>query len=181
MRHVLDDLGLLHHSYRLFGVENRQVERFQINQVCKGSTLLGYMMLAIGKARRHYSGRPSFAELFCADGCFTMTANYFGAAPAAGIDNASDGRSNHAPEGRTSWRISAASTTSAILWRFFVSRTSLRDAFSSCKPSCRCRAMSFMKLVASQGYRITDAHFNQLEGNPRPEDPGSVYVLIEKT
>lgn len=32
----------------------------------------------------------------------------------------------------------------------------------------------------SEGYRVIDSHRNVLEGNERPEDRGSVYMLIEK-
>jgi hypothetical protein len=39
---------------------------------------------------------------------------------------------------------------------------------------------SFVKMVQSQGYRVLDWFFNELEGNARPEDRGSVYMLIEK-
>jgi hypothetical protein len=45
---------------------------------------------------------------------------------------------------------------------------------------CRYGAQSFVNVVQAQGYRILDAQFNQLEGNPRMEDRGSVYMLIEK-
>ncbi len=39
---------------------------------------------------------------------------------------------------------------------------------------------SFDKLVRSMFPRIVDSHFNELEGNDRPEDRGSAYYLIEK-
>jgi hypothetical protein len=222
---VLDDLGPLYHSYRLFGIANRQLEQFRVNQLCKESILLGYIMLAIGKARRHCTERPSFAELFCADGYFTMAASYFGAAPAVGIDSNRDGWSDHAPEvarrlGLESvsfqWRdvasitetnaydivanigglyhvsnpidvlrMSYALTRHFLIVQSVVSMQTNDDAyFVSPAPGwqhgCRFSAPSFMKMIASQGYRILDAHFNQLEGNPRFEDRGSVYVLIEK-
>lgn len=38
---------------------------------------------------------------------------------------------------------------------------------------------SFDNLIASLGYKVLDRHFNELEGNDRPEDRGSVYYLIE--
>ena len=38
---------------------------------------------------------------------------------------------------------------------------------------------SFGKLIADLGYEIVDMHFNELEGNGRLEDRGSVYYLIK--
>lgn len=39
---------------------------------------------------------------------------------------------------------------------------------------------SFLKMVKAEGYRILDAEFNGLAGNPRAQDQGSVYMLIQK-
>jgi hypothetical protein len=39
---------------------------------------------------------------------------------------------------------------------------------------------SFDRMIRSLGYTIVDSHFNELEGNSRPEDRGSVYYLIQK-
>ena len=39
---------------------------------------------------------------------------------------------------------------------------------------------SFDKMIRSLGYDIIDHFFNELEGNDRPEDMGSVYYLIRK-
>ncbi|MGV2049004.1 class I SAM-dependent methyltransferase [Agrobacterium sp. 22-209-1] len=39
---------------------------------------------------------------------------------------------------------------------------------------------SFYRMIASKGWNIVDYHFNELEGNSRPEDRGSVYFLISK-
>jgi len=39
---------------------------------------------------------------------------------------------------------------------------------------------SFDKMIRSFGWKILDSHFNELEGNGRLEDRGSVYYLIEK-
>ncbi|HHO48769.1 MAG TPA: methyltransferase domain-containing protein, partial [Desulfobacteraceae bacterium] len=40
---------------------------------------------------------------------------------------------------------------------------------------------SFDRLVRDLDWKIIDQSFNELKGNPRPEDRGSVYYLIEKT
>jgi SAM-dependent methyltransferase len=45
---------------------------------------------------------------------------------------------------------------------------------------CRYNLKSFDKMIRSKSYKIIDYHFNELEGNPRLEDRGSVYYLIEK-
>ncbi|NTA51251.1 MULTISPECIES: class I SAM-dependent methyltransferase [Agrobacterium tumefaciens complex] len=39
---------------------------------------------------------------------------------------------------------------------------------------------SFYRMLMSKGWNIVDYHFNELEGNGRPEDRGSVYCLISK-
>ncbi len=223
--HVLDDLGPLYHSYRLFGVQNRQLEQFRVNQLCKEPILLGYISLAIGKARESYFQSPSFAELFCADGYFTMLANFLGAGPAVGIDSNRDGWSNHMPEvarrlglngvrfeqrdvntiaERDAYDIVAnigglyhVSNPVEVLRksydlarRFLIVQTVVSvanndgDYFVSPAPGwqhgCRYSPQSFVTMVQAQGYRILDAQFNQLEGNARIEDRGSVYMRIEK-
>ncbi|HEV3153046.1 MAG TPA: methyltransferase domain-containing protein [Candidatus Baltobacteraceae bacterium] len=94
--HVLDDLGPLYHDYRLFGVTNGQIPNFVVNQRVKEPILLGYIALAIGKSRGSVVDQPvSFAELFCADGYFTMLASLLGANPAVGIDSNRDGWSDN--------------------------------------------------------------------------------------
>jgi hypothetical protein len=39
---------------------------------------------------------------------------------------------------------------------------------------------SFDALIRGTGWAVVDRHFNELEGNERPEDRGSVYYLIRK-
>jgi predicted RNA methylase len=39
---------------------------------------------------------------------------------------------------------------------------------------------SFDRLIRDLGYKVIDQSFNELTGNARPEDRGSVYYLIEK-
>jgi hypothetical protein len=45
----------------------------------------------------------------------------------------------------------------------------------------RYSAASFHRMISRKGWNILDAHFNELEGNNRPEDRGSVYYLISKS
>lgn len=222
---ALDDLGPLYHSYRLFGVDNQQLEQFRVNQVCKESIILGYILLCIGKSRANCFATPSFAELFCADGYFTMAANYFGAEPAVGIDNNRDGWSKHGEEiarrlGLTdvsfehldvntiaesnkydivanigglyhvSNPVDILRKSYDLTKRFLIVQSVVSmlnndpDYFVAPAPGlqhgCRYSPQAFANMVASQGYRIIDMQFNQLEGNQRVEDRGSVYMLIEK-
>jgi hypothetical protein len=223
---VLDDLGPLYHSYRLFGVENEQIGNFRVNQLCKEPIILGYMLTALAKVRRKSDMPVTFAELFCADGYFTMAANFFGATSAVGIDSNRDGWSNNAPEVarrlgltgvRFEWRdvnsvteacaydivanigglyhvtnpIEVLQKSYALARRYLIVQTVVSlanngdDYFESPAPGwqhgCRFSAPSFFKTVERQGWKVLDAHFNELEGNPRPEDRGSLYFLIEKT
>lgn len=39
---------------------------------------------------------------------------------------------------------------------------------------------SFDKAIRATGWDVVDSHFNELEGNDRPEDRGSVYYLVRK-
>jgi hypothetical protein len=39
---------------------------------------------------------------------------------------------------------------------------------------------SFDAAIHATGWDVVDRHFNELEGNERPEDRGSVYYLIRK-
>jgi hypothetical protein len=45
---------------------------------------------------------------------------------------------------------------------------------------CRFSRRSFDALIRSTGWTVVDRHFNELEGNDRLEDRGSVYYLIRK-
>ncbi len=72
---ILDDLGPLYHTYELFGVSNRQLPGiYAPNQKAKGPILLACIQYAIAKCRRCIADPVSFAELFCADGYYAMTA-----------------------------------------------------------------------------------------------------------
>jgi hypothetical protein len=45
---------------------------------------------------------------------------------------------------------------------------------------CRFSRESFDKMIKDSGFEVVDSHFNELEGNDRLEDRGSVYYLIKK-
>lgn len=223
---VLDDLGPLYHSYRLFGVQNEQIGNFTVNQQCKEPIILGYMLVALAKVRRKLGVPVSFAELFCADGYFTMAADFFGMSPAVGIDSNRDGWSDNAAEvarrlGLTATRFEFCDVAGLnevgtydivanigglyhvpnpleilrksyeMSRRYLIVQTVVSmatdrdDYFESPAPGwqhgSRYSAQSFIKLMHGFGWRIIDGHFNELEGNTRPEDRGSIYFLIEKT
>jgi len=209
----------------MFGISNQQIENFRVNQLCKEPILLGYISLAIGKSRKNYSDTPSFAELFCADGYYTMLANFLGASPAVGIDNNRDGWSDGMLEvarrlGLDGVRfehrdvadvcevnaydivanigglyhvtnpVDILRRSYALARRYLIVQTVVSmqnndgDYFVTPAPGwqhgSRFSPQSFANMVQSQGYRVLDVQFNQLEGNARIEDRGSVYMLIEK-
>lgn len=224
--HLLDDLGPLYHSYRLFGVQNAQIPNFVANQQCKEPIILGYMLLAMAKVRRKLGTPVSFAELFCADGYFTMLADFLGMRPAVGFDNNRDNWSANAAEVARRLGLTATSFETRDVMEidevgtydivanigglYHVSRpidvlrksydmarrylivqsvvsmaTNDPQYFESPAPGwkhgSRYSAQSLLTVVHSLGWRIVDAHFNELEGNARPEDRGSLYFLIEKS
>ena len=45
---------------------------------------------------------------------------------------------------------------------------------------CRFSRGWLLKAVGELGYEVIDTHFNELEGNNRPEDRGSLYFLVRK-
>jgi hypothetical protein len=57
------------------------------------------------------------------------------------------------------------------------------DYFESPAPGwtwgARFNRVSFNRLVSNLGYDVIDSHFNELEGNDRLEDRGSLYYLIK--
>ena len=46
---------------------------------------------------------------------------------------------------------------------------------------CRFNKISFDRMIKKLKFDVVDQHFNELEGNERPEDRGSVYYLIKVT
>ena len=88
----LSDLGELYHDYSIFGFKNTQLPGiFAPNQRCKAPILQAYIQLAIAKCKSKMDDEVSFAELFCADGYYAMTARHFGATISYGIDSDRDG------------------------------------------------------------------------------------------
>lgn len=95
---VLDDLGPLYHSFELFGVSNQQLPGiFESNQKAKAPIIRAYIQMAIAKSRASVAAPVTFAELFCADGYYTMAARLFGASRSCGIDNGREGYFQFAP------------------------------------------------------------------------------------
>jgi hypothetical protein len=45
---------------------------------------------------------------------------------------------------------------------------------------CRFSRESFDRAIRETGWNVVDHHFNELEGNDRPEDRGSSYYLVRK-
>ena len=93
-KHALDGLPPLYHSYALFGEQNQQLgAHYPANQQSKQPIILAYIQYAIAKCRDRIADEVSFAELFCADGFYTMAALHLGATRGIGIDNDRDGHS----------------------------------------------------------------------------------------
>ncbi len=91
---VLDDLPPVYHSYALFGVENTQIPgMYARNQLSKQPIILAYIQFAIAKCKKTISDQVSFAELFCADGFFAMSAIHLGATSSYGVDTDRDSQS----------------------------------------------------------------------------------------
>ncbi len=92
---VLDDLPPVYHSYALFGVGNEQLPgMYALNQKSKQPIILAYIQFAIAKCRERSGDQVSFAELFCADGYFAMSALHLGATSSYGVDTNRDGQSD---------------------------------------------------------------------------------------
>lgn len=92
MAHKLEDLEPLYHSYRLFGIRNKQLPgMYQPNQACKEPIILSYILLALAKCRTNMNTPVTFVEMFCADGYYAMAARHLGVTESIGIDNNRDG------------------------------------------------------------------------------------------
>lgn len=224
---ILGDLGPLYHSYELFGVRNEQLPGiFEQNQRCKEPILRAYVQWAIAKCRTTSDTPVSFAELFCADGYYAISAARMGASEAVGIDDNRHGQSMAAPaicdrlgEGRARYMdmdvheigrlpqvdivanvgglyhvedpLEVLTLSYNMARRFLIVQnvvslaTQADDYFETPAPGhtwgSRFSRASFERALRETGYRVIDQHFNELEGNDRLEDRGSVYALIEVT
>jgi hypothetical protein len=220
----ISDLGELNHDFAFMGVRSRQKPgAYTINQRCKAPIILAYMMMAIAKCRRVADDAVTFADLFCADGFYTMAAKHLGAASCLGIDNDRDGFLHYAkvvaarlgfdgvefvredveniekfPKADVVANLGGLYHVSnpedilqksyAMARHYLIVQTvvSLAETdpeyFEAPAPGwtwgSRHSHASFDKLVERLGYEVVDRHFNELEGNGRPEDRGSVYYLI---
>ena len=224
---ILADLGPLYHDFSFLGVDNEQVNDHYIqNQKAKGPIITAYISHAIAKCElKNGLESPSFTELFCADGYYTMLAARLGCSPTYGIDNNSEKHLEKAPiiSSRIGLEecnficsdITELSTfeqtdivanigglyhvnnpkeilrNSFVLARQFLIVQSVvsmatNDDFYYEKPApgwtwgSRYSRSSFHKMLTEICPNIIDYHFNELTGNTRPEDRGSVYYLIKK-
>ncbi len=222
----LKDLEPLYHSYRLFGVSNKQLSRiYELNQACKEPIIMAYIQYALAKSDVGASRATTFVELFCGDGYYAMLARYLGAAHAWGIDNDRDGHFKKAAKIADRLKIDnctfckmnvdALLTLSPVdivanvgglyhvdnpeeildksyaLARRFLIVQSVVSLGNDAEGYFECPApgwtwgnrysrRSFDRMMKRKGWNIVDAHFNELEGNPRPEDRGSLYYLVKK-
>jgi hypothetical protein len=227
LRGALDNLGPLYHSYSFFGVENEQIAGiYKPNQVAKSQIISIYIAYAFARVSAKSSNEVSFAELFCADGYYTMVARNLGFRPCYGIDNNRENHTNLAPEiaerlGLNDVHFISQDITPEssldnydvvanvgglyhterpekildlsydLANKFLIVQNVVSLAnnsesyFESPAPGwtwgSRYSKQSFDALVRNKfGKKIIYSHFNELTGNDRPEDRGSLYYLIEK-
>jgi hypothetical protein len=185
--------------------------------------ITAYLLCAIAKLKNRGVRPISFAELFCADGYYTMFARMFGADSACGFDSNKDGFLDQArtvrallgldvelictnvedipPDQRFSivanigglyhvddpvavLQQSFRMAESYLIVQNVVSLATADEAYFERpapgwtwgNPLSR---ESFDKLIRDSGMTVVDSGFNILAGNPRPEDRGSVYYLID--
>ena len=84
---ALAGFGDWYHDFASLGV--KVVQRggiYPVNQRCKQPILLGYLQTALAKAKKKSTDRPSFLEMFCADGFYSCHARHMGAGRVTGID-----------------------------------------------------------------------------------------------
>jgi len=92
-RKGLADISPLYHDFSFFGLSNKQLsDHFIQNQKAKAPVITAYIAYAKAKCETTMdSPNPTFTELFCADGYYTMVASRLGCSPCIGIDNNSEG------------------------------------------------------------------------------------------
>lgn len=77
-----------YHSFGALGLPARQQAGiYPVNQRCKEPYILGYLLVALAKARgTRMRYRPSVLELFCADAYYGLLAKRFGAGRVVAVD-----------------------------------------------------------------------------------------------
>jgi SAM-dependent methyltransferase len=216
----------LYHDFAWLGLPTAQLPGiYGPNQRAKAPVITAYILLAFAKLRCRGCHDISFAELFCADGFYTLFAARFGAGRAMGYDNDRDGHlasaervrdllglgqaSFHqtdieaiAPDARASVVANVGGLyhvddPEAVLdqsyrmaedYLIVQNVVSLAndapDYFERPAPGLtwgnRFSRASFDALIRRRGWKVVDSAFNSLDANPRPEDRGSLYYLIEK-
>jgi SAM-dependent methyltransferase len=77
-----------YHSFSTLGLPARQKAGiYPLNQRCKEPYILGYLLVALAKARGTRARyHPSVLELFCADAYYGLLAKRFGAGRVVGVD-----------------------------------------------------------------------------------------------
>ncbi|MHB8788711.1 MAG: methyltransferase domain-containing protein [Desulfobulbaceae bacterium] len=221
-----EQLGPIYHDFDRVGIKTFQKGGcFPDNQKAKESVILAYILMAIGKLKASEVSPITFAELFCADGYYTMFARKFGADQATGFDNDRDGHlanalkikeylqfdnvrfvktdiekidpgvhysivANigglyHVPDPKEVLMQSYEMAERYLIVQNVVSLSTHDENYLEIPApgwtwGNRFSRESFDKLIHGFGWKIVDQAFNELKGNPRAEDRGSVYYLIEK-
>jgi hypothetical protein len=218
--------GPLYHDFAWLGMPTVQLPGiYAPNQQAKAPVIAAYLLTAFARLRCRGQRDLSFAELFCADGFYTLLAAHFGASRATGYDDDREGHLANAERmrellglGQAEFRRTRVEAIpdaeradvvanvgglyhvddpEAVLDRsyrmanhYLIVQTVVSlardepDYFERPAPGLswgnRYSRASFDRMIRSRGWRIVDALFNTLDGNPRLEDRGSLYYLIEK-
>jgi len=221
------EIGPLYHDFSFFGASNEQLsDHFIKNQKAKAPIITAYIAYAKAMCETTKdSPNPSFTELFCADGYYTMVASRLGCSPCLGIDNNSEGHLNkaesiveildlqdchfiqseinkesffeqtdivanlgglyHVSNPREILQNSFLQARQFLIVQSVVSLATDHDTYFEVPApgwswGCRYSRSSFHRMISELCPNIIDYHFNELPGNSRLEDRGSVYYLIKK-
>jgi hypothetical protein len=224
---TLADISPLYHDFSFFGVSNKQLsDQFIQNQKAKAPLITAYIAYAKAKCETTKdSPNPSFTELFCADGYYTMVASRLGCSPCIGIDNNCEGYLDKSKaiveslgmqdcrfiKSEISEKSSFDSTDIVAnlggLYHVSNPREILQNSFIQARQflivqsvvslatddvtyyespapgwtwGSRYSRSFFHKMITDICPNIVDHDFNELTGNSRSEDRGSVYYLIKK-
>lgn len=221
------EFGPLYHSYKFFGVDNKQISHvYELNQRAKSSIITAYIALAISLAKDGNNKPLSFVELFCADAYYAMVASRLGCDHCFGVDNDREGHFQKAAAIAQLLGVNNISfalkdiehdgsygkadivanigglyhvkNPEEVLLRSYDNAGSFliiqnvvslatddNSYYESPAPGWswgnRFSALSFDKMVQRNFKNIVASHFNELTGNDRPEDRGSLYYLIKKS
>lgn len=208
-----------YHDFAPLGVATPQEGgHFPANQRCKAPILEAMVKEAIGAV----GDSAETAEIFCADGYYSIASTLWGASRATGIDwnpyhierarlaarligvaDRTEFRQGNVYAVEGTWDIlmnlgglyhiadPIALLRQSHAWtrRYMIVQTvyslanETADYFETPAPGwtwgCRFSLPRFEAMLAETGWKVLRLELNELTGNDRPEDRGSVYALCE--